>query len=243
MAKIASTTVSIRRIDLVGQKFGRWTVIAFTSVQKEMPMWLCRCECGIEKEVHGGNLRKGLTRSCGCLKREVTSRVKRTHGASNGGGIRPCGPLYQTWLSMRRRCLTETSAEYANYGGRGIGICDRWQIGDGVMSGYECFLADMGPKPSGEHSVERQDTNGNYEPGNCIWATPTVQTRNKRSNRWVEFGGERMVMADAIVKSGIPEWTVYARLDAGWSEDRALTQPVRIRRWRGPKTRAAEKLK
>lgn len=239
MADAPVTTGSSRRIDLTGKKFGRWTVVRFVENRKAKLMWQCRCDCGTERLVHGGNLRKGLTISCGCHRNEVMSVIKRTHGASGYKG-KDRGPLYVTWSDIRRRCYTPSAINFQHYGGRGIKMCDRWKDGESGMTGYECFVADMGPKPSRRHTVERKDTNGDYGPSNCEWATRDAQARNKRNNRWVVFGGQRMIITDAIKASGIPPWTVHERLAAGWSEDRALTQPVRKRRWRGPTTRAKE---
>ena len=242
MSEKTRTTGSSNKIDLIGKKFGRWTVLRFSRTQKGKTIWVCRCECGVEKEVYGGNLLRGVSQSCGCFRVEVVSKIKRTHGAS-GYNVKGRGPLYVTWSNIRRRCLDREDVRFKDYGGRGIAVCARWRDGDGGLTGYECFVADMGPKPTKKHSVERKDVNGNYDPGNCVWATQAEQTRNKRSNHWVDFRGEKMVITDAIRLSGIPEWTVYERLEAGWSEERALTQPVRNRRWRGPTTRAAEKMK
>jgi hypothetical protein len=102
--------------------------------------------------------------------------------------------------------------------------------GDGPRGGFECFLDDMRDRPSKKHSLDRIDCNGNYEPGNCRWATMNEQQRNKTNNRVVVFRDVQMIMQDAVKQSGIPEWTVYERLSRGWSEQRALTQPVRVRR-------------
>lgn len=240
MADIIDTPKHPRFIDRTGQSFGRWTVLGYAGKRKGSHLWRCRCSCGHEGVAFGSNLASGISTSCGCYRREYVSKCKRVHGASNGGGIRAPGDGYLVWSDMRRRCLNPTNSRYENYGGRGIKVCDRWLHGDGGVSAFECFMADMGPRPSLKHSIDRINNDGNYEPSNCRWATPTEQARNKRDNRTVEFRGRKMVMQEAIKESGIPEWTVYQRLKAGWSVDRALNQPVLARKWRGPKTRMSE---
>ena len=231
MAKAANTTGHPRRIDLAGQKFGRWSVLHYQGYIRGMALWRCRCECGNEADVPRNNLRSGKSISCGCYRAEDLSIRIKTHGASGYKG-KNRGPLYVTWVDMRRRCYTSTAINFPDYGARGITVCDRWRFGEDGKTGYECFVADMGPKPSRAHTIERKEVNGNYEPGNCEWATRSAQARNKRNNRWVMFGGERMILQDAIKASGIPDWTVRERMARGWPEDRALTQPVRVRNWR-----------
>jgi hypothetical protein len=142
------------------------------------------------------------------------ARARRTtHGCSGT-------PEHLTWKRIRQRCLSRLSPDYADYGGRGIAICQRW-------SAFENFLADMGPRPSPEHSIDRIDNDGNYEPSNCRWATIHEQARNRRNNRYVEVCGERMLLCVALERFGIADDTYRKRLRLGWSEDRALSAPIR----------------
>lgn len=154
-----------------GEVFGRWTVLARAANNpKNKSYYLCRCECGTEKPVDGYNLRKGLSPSCGCVTRSRRGRDSPTykHGRSFTG-------TYNSWSMMKRRCQDPTNNRYAIYGGRGITVCDRWLD-------FANFLADMGDRPEGT-TLDRIDTDGNYELGNCRWATPSEQAFNRRPRR------------------------------------------------------------
>jgi hypothetical protein len=151
-------------IDLVGKRFGRLLVEARVG-REGTPHWRCRCDCGKESIVAGGNLRNGHTTSCGCLRAQAAGTAAVRHGMTRT-------PTWSSWNSMRDRCLSATNKDFHNYGGRGITICSRWES-------FENFLADMGEKPEGM-SLDRIDVNGNYEPGNCRWADYSTQNRNQR---------------------------------------------------------------
>ena len=157
------------------KKFGRLRVVAEApNGKKNHARWLCVCDCGKETTVYARGLRKGTTKSCNCLQRELSSIQSKarstTHGhASHSNRSRE----YNTWSTMKTRCLNKNYPKYNNHGGRGITICDRWR------HSFENFLADMGPRPKNT-SIDRIDVNGNYEPGNCRWATPLQQRHNQR---------------------------------------------------------------
>lgn len=121
---------------------------------------------------------------------------------------------------MVERCTVPTCNRWEYYGGRGIKVCERWLR-------FENFFADMGKKPSRAHSIERTDNNGNYEPGNCRWATQTEQGRNTRKTRFVTFGDQRLAIGDWADKTGISIHALRGRLNGGWSVERALTTPMR----------------
>jgi hypothetical protein len=126
-------------------------------------------------------------------------------------------------MAMVQRCCNPKHKNFRHYGGRGITVCDRWR------TNFEVFLEDMGPRPSAKHSIERKDNNGNYEPGNCVWATQREQSRNKRTNRLVEFGGQTLCVEEWAAKLGLTSKAIHHRLDRGWSIDKALTTPLQRR--------------
>lgn len=157
--------------DLTGQRFGRWSVISFAGmVGTEGAHWNCVCDCGTEREVRSLNLRRGKTLSCGCYNLEAIAERNHIHGHAERGS-KP--PEYLAWENMRRRCNNPADPRFKWYGARGISVCERW-------NSFMNFLADMGMKPSPEHSIDRIDNDGNYEPGNCRWTTSIVQQNNRR---------------------------------------------------------------
>lgn len=268
--------------DLLGQQFGRLIVREFLGRNNEnRPIWSCRCSCGNEVEVLGRNLTGGITRSCGCYRRDVLSktrrldlsnrwfgrlRVIRSIGSRSGrqfwkclcscgnvtdvessslvrGNTTSCGcaryenatasstthgmshlPEYSTWKSIRRRCLVETSKDYKDYGGRGIKICDTW------IESFENFYADMGPRPSPNHSIDRENNNGNYEPGNCRWTTAEEQALNKRTTRYVIYHGESIPMVQLARTHGINYSRLKYLLNKGYSAEDAVATIINEKR-------------
>lgn len=164
------------KLKLEGQLFGMLSVKAEGERSSSGRVrWLCVCKCGAEKFVNGHHLKSGAIRSCGsCAHREVGAPWNIKHGDTAGGVI---APEYTSWVCMILRCTDVKNHNYPNYGGRGISVCDRWQ------SEYSAFLADMGRKPTSKHSIDRVNNNGNYEPGNCRWATMVEQCANRRPRR------------------------------------------------------------
>ena len=162
------------RIDMVGKKCGHLDVLADAGPDKRgQRQFLCRCICGNTVTVSGNKLRNGHTKSCGCLVVAALAERCLVHGCARRGALTP---EHISWDSMLARCSNPRNDAYADYGGRGIAVCARWQK-------FENFLADMGLRPSQKHSIDRINNDGNYEPGNCRWATPTQQARNHRTRK------------------------------------------------------------
>lgn len=197
----------------VGEKHGRWTVMAAPQTCPT-PKVLCRCECGKERPVLVHHLAGGRSTSCGC-----TRRAKRTHGAASGGTYASMSPEYHSWRAMRERCSRPSYHAYHLYGGRGIRVCDRW-------NDFAAFLADMGPKPTPKHSIERKDSNGNYEPSNCRWATKIEQARNTSRNHIITYAGESLTLAEWAERTKFTSAAILTRLRRGWPVETALTRPL-----------------
>lgn len=189
----------------VGQKVGRLTLIE--QVRERFLMWRVRCECGEIRVVYDSGLKRGDTRSCGCLKIELQT----THGASRS-------PTYQIWAQMLFRCNSPSAPKYKNYGGRGIKVCARW-------GRFENFLEDMGEAPRGL-TLDRIDNDGNYCPSNCRWTDRSTQARNMRRSVFLTLRGVRRHLYEWAEILNIHSGTLHSRHRLGWSDERILTEPV-----------------
>lgn len=204
----------MRKDDLTGQKFGRWTFVSPTEEKTSSghALWNLVCDCGTEGVRDALVVTRGQSKSCGCLRRETDGQASVTHGHSRVG---QATPTYRSWVAMRSRCNDANSADFKDYGGRGITVCSRWDS-------FENFLTDMGERSKGQ-TIERQDPNGNYEPGNCCWATRKEQSRNRRDTVYLTRNGETKSLADWADLLGLKQITIHMRLRRGYSDEEALT--------------------
>lgn len=215
---LRSETIAALAPDITGHTFGRLTVLRRVGSDKHgKTRWLCRCECGVEAVRSAHLMRKGESLSCGCLQRETNVSAPTRHGSAKVGRVTR---EYEAWSNMLARCENPKATHFDCYGGRGITVCPQWHD-------FAVFIADMGPKPSLKHSIDRRENNGNYEPGNCRWTTTKVQSRNTRRNRFITFNGETMTLAEWGERLGTNGTVIGLRLRHGWSEERAVTESVR----------------
>lgn len=157
--------------DRTGFRFGKLTVVAYAGSRKGHSLWYCQCDCGELCIRMNGSLQKGLTKSCGCIKRK--------HGHVVGNKKTP---EYGVWLGMKERCLNKHLKQYGDYGGRGITIYPQW------VNSFSDFYAYVGKRPSDEYSLDRINNDGNYEPGNVRWATWPQQNCNQRTRKNNKLG-------------------------------------------------------
>lgn len=202
------------RNDLTGVRFGSLVAVEDVGRAKDgQVLWRCRCDCGATHQARAGKLRTGEVTSCGCQKSRKCREVNIKHGLSAQGGMTP---EYRTWANMIDRCENPRNKQFADYGGRGVRLCDEWR------HSVQAFVAYMGKKPSSRHSIDRIDVNGNYEPGNCRWSTPVEQNRNKRNTRRFVVDGREMTIPEAAHSFGVAEETIRARLKRGLSPIEAV---------------------
>lgn len=187
-------------IDLTGKKFGRLTVIERSGADANgQAMWRCKCECGNESSVKGGHLRRGHTRSCGCLENEARIASHTTHGKRHTR-------LYRIWSSMKDRCSNPNSRAYKWYGAKGVSVCREW-------IDFETFRAWAEANGYADNlTIDRIDSNGNYCPDNCRWITNTDQQSNRSNNRHLTYGGETRTIKGWAEKFGIEYFQFYRML-------------------------------
>lgn len=193
----------------IGQTFNRLTVIGNGPTPWKK---VCLCVCGKTTSASVYDLHTGNHKSCGCLWKEVNAKLTRarltTHGMSKT-------PTYNCWNAMRARCLVVSDANYASYGGRGIKVCEAWSL-------FSQFLTDMGKKPSGM-SLDRIDVDGDYEPGNCRWATPKQQVDNRRITQFLTISGETKPLSTWAAEFGLKPNTIRYRVRSGWPMEKVLS--------------------
>jgi len=209
----------IKASERVGHKFGKLTVLQLCGANgKGLNEFLFLCECGTQKVMTGERVFFGHTKSCGCIMKGYKGTKRTYHGLTGT-------KIYRTWRNMISRCDRPNRKDYANYGGRGIKVCERWYV-------LEHFLQDMG-EPEEGFSIDRIDVNGNYCPENCRWATNKFQVRNRRTTLMLSYNGIDMALADWAEKVNLPYTTLFSRYKRGWPVHRILTEPYHAEKQKG----------
>ncbi len=198
-------------IDRTGHVFGRLTVVARDITKPSASKggrvyWICKCECGQFTTVTGHELSCGDTSSCGCIKKEKTASINRTHGMAGN-------PTYRSWQAMKERCFNLENANYPSYGEKGISVCYRWNF-------FEFFLEDMGERPQGT-TLDRINPFDDYKPSNCRWATTEVQSGNRRTN--ILFRGELLTKAEIARRTGVRRTSLNKLIYKGMSAEDAVS--------------------
>lgn len=217
-----------QRLDLVGEKFGKLTVIAFAGVKKYdngnmYSQWLCQCDCGNTFTTLGVTLKYGSVKSCGCLKKESAQERARRKIKTDVHAEK----LYNVWQGMKARCYNINGIAYNCYGGRGITVCDEWKDNYPAFKkwAYENGYDEDAPK--GACTLDRIDVDGNYCPENCRWVDRKAQANNRRTNRLVEYNGETKTLHEWSIITGISQSVLYARIfNLKWDIERAFKQPL-----------------
>jgi hypothetical protein len=200
-----------------GKKYNRLTILDFSHKDKYKRYFNVLCDCGSKKTMNIHWIISGNSKSCGCLMREIAAelcRNKATHGKS---GTR----IYNIWIGIINRCNNSTWKEYAKYGARGIMVCNDWLD----YKTFEYWVNSSGY--SDDLSIDRIDNNGNYEPSNCKWSTPTEQANNRRSSVYLEYNGEIKTIANWSRVFNVSQGVIGQRVKMGWSIEDAISKPIR----------------
>lgn len=202
--------------DLVGQRFGAWEVLAYAGKGANyIRMWRCCCSCGVEADVQEGSMKAGRSTRCKSCSAKIAGTIHGMHTTTE----------YGIWEGMNGRCHNPNSPKYSYYGGRGIVVCDAWR----GERGFVAFFNDMGQRPSMDHSIDRIDVNGNYEPSNCRWATRREQQNNLRNNHNLTAFDETLSITEWSRRFDISVGGIKKRLKKGLSVENALSMPVQQR--------------
>jgi hypothetical protein len=204
-----------RIVDLTGQRFGAWTVLHHSPSDRKGAFWWCKCDCGTEKAVLGHSLRSNGSVSCGCLGRELQKAAITTHGMTSA-------PEFGVWTQIKSRCYNPRNASWQWYGGKGVKVCPQW------LNSFEQFYFDMGPRPTPRHQIDRIDSDGDYEPSNCRWVTPTVNIRNRKNAQVFEIEGVVKPAVEWAAIYGISYTALMSRVRRGMDPLAALTRPYAL---------------
>jgi hypothetical protein len=224
-----------RKENLLGQQFNNWTVIEESESRvgedgRRTTLWLCQCACekSTQRLVNAADLKRGHSKSCGCIKEEGKNI---NHGAASKNNIHKMNKrIYDIWLGIKKRCYGVNRRGYKNYGGRGIVVCEEWlNKENGFISFYNW---SMDNEYSDDLSIDRIDNNGNYEPSNCRWVTMKVQQNNRRNNLYIEIEGVRKSILEWSTEYNLSYTTLRNRIDKKWDESDMLQPNGYIRRYK-----------
>lgn len=213
--------LTMKITDIKGQRFGRLFVVRFAE-STGSARWLCICDCGNEVIKDGRLLRSGSTQSCGCIHRERMSAIGKKYNENKKIKVDHAQNLREMFDGMKKRCRNKNSKSWKDYGGRGIKVCDEW-LKD--SRAFYFWASSNGYAPG--LTIERNDVDGNYEPGNCRFIPKSEQSKNTTRTAYIEFNGVRMTRMQWAEKTGISAKILASRAQHGWSVERMLTQPLR----------------
>jgi hypothetical protein len=221
------------KLNLKGKRFSRLLVESEAGRDKRgAVLWQCVCDCGTQKVVPADQLRSGHTQSCGCLQSEAARRngfANATHGGCRRGKR---DKEYGVYRQMHTRCENPNSKDYPNYGGRGIKVCERWNK-------YEHFIADMGPRPSDDHEIDRIDNEGDYCPENCVWTLKRLNLGHTRKSVYMTINGVTKTQSEWADALGMNRMTLWSRKKRGMTDEEAIQKPLDERgkrKYRNPPT-------
>lgn len=214
----------MKSTDWIGFRQGSLTIVSFDGLDRfakgKAARFTFRCDCGTEFSAQKSNVIGRGRVDCG------HSAEPQTRTAPPGATKHP---LHKVWWHMIDRCQNPRNKSFKDYGGRGVQACSRWAIGENGLTGFECFLADMGPHEPGM-TIERVDRDGDYRPGNCMWLPKPDQSRNRRGVKLVRIGDRVKTIPGWCAETGVPYWTAIRRIARGWPPDRAVTKAARSAR-------------
>lgn len=212
-----STSCGCKFRDISGTRSGKLVAISFAGKKNGRSLWLCKCDCGGEKIVLGSHITTNRRTHCGCVKPNFK------HGLSND-------KMHYTWNAMKQRCSNPNNSDYHNYGGRGIKVCDRWLVFSNFYNDmHGAYIEHIEAHGSKNASIDRIDSNGNYEPSNCRWATIETQSYNKRDSIRIEYEGNLITTKELSCITGLPLSTIYSRYEKG-ERGSVLTRPRGVRK-------------
>ncbi len=223
-----------RFIDIEGKPFGLLTAVRPDGKDKfGLTFWLCKCVCGKEKRIRVTSLIRPArpTRSCGCIQPGATATAVTTHGHTKG---RSMTKEYKSWTGMRNRCHNPKDPHFKDYGARGISVCVEW------LASFDTFISHVGriPQDGTRYTLDRIDNERGYEPGNVRWADKMTQASNRRNSIIITAFGKTMTLPQWSRETGLCKKTIRNRLLAGWTHERAISEPLHHQ---GPKKRPATK--